>query len=106
MHPYIESLNSTKVFSFEGQELSLHHSFWDLIVLCYILDREDKLKACFFKDSELKEINPIYQSFKRIKDVDCYDYKEAFEMFNILEKTSIKEIEEIRISGMNVEEFE
>ena len=65
MHPHIESLNSIKVFHFRGQELSIHRSFLDLIVLEDIFEYgENKLKACFFIDSELKEINPIYESFK------------------------------------------
>ena len=106
MHPHIESLNSIKVFSFEDQDLSLHHSFLDLIVLDDIFDRENKLKSYFFIDSELKEINPIYESFKRIKVVECHNYGDAFEMFNILKQTSVQEIEEIGFGKMNEEDCE
>ena len=108
MHPYIESLNSIKVFPYEDHDLSLLHSFLDLIVLGNIFDWEDKvkLKTCFFIDSELDEINPIYESFKRIKDVYCDNYEEAFAMLNILKQASIQEIENISFQYFNSEEVE
>ena len=40
------------------------------------------------------------------KSVYCENYKDAFEMFNILEKASIQEIEEISFVKMNEEYFE
>ena len=107
MHPHIESLNSIKVFPFEGQDLSLQHSFLDLIVLDGIFDYgENKLKPCFFIDSELKEINPIYESFKRIKDDYFYDYEEAFAKLSMLKQASIQEIEHINFGEINEENFE
>ena len=107
MLPHTESLNSIKVFPFEGQDLSMHHSILDLIVLDDIFEYgENKLKACFFKDSKLKEINPIYESFKRIKEVDCDSYEDAFAMLNMLKQTSIQEIEEICFEEINEEDFE
>ena len=106
LHPHIESLNSIKLFSFEGQNLSLNNSFLDLIVLYDIFDRKNKLKACLFTDSELKEINPIYDSFNRIKEVYFFDYEEAFAKLNILKQTSIQEIEDLGIGKMNEEDFE
>ena len=106
MHPHIESLNSIKVFSFEGQDHSLNHSFRDLIVLEDIFDWKNKLKAYFFIDSELKEINPIYESFKRIKEVYSYDYRGACEKINTLKQASFQEIEFIHLKNMNVLEDE
>ena len=107
MHLYIESLNSIKAFPFGGQDLRLHHSFLDLIVLDYIFEYREsilKLKSCFFIDPELKEINPIYESFKRIKEVDIDNYEDACEKLNVLEQTSIQEIENISLRKMNKEE--
>ena len=106
MHPHIESLNSIKVFPFGGQNLSLHHSFLDLIALGNIFDSKDKLKACFFKDSELKEINPIYESFKRTKEVLFRNNEEACEKLNTLKQTSIQEIEYIDLRNIDVERVE
>ena len=106
MHPHIESLSSIKVYPFGGQDLSLQHSFLDLFVLYNILDNKNKLKACFFKDSELKEINPIYQSFKRIYCVYCDNYKDACEKLNTQKQASIQEIEIISFSKMDAEEVE
>ena len=107
MHPHIESLNSIKVFHFGGQELSIHRSFLDLIVLEDIFEYgENKLKACFFIDSELKEINPIYESFKWVEEIYCRDYEEAFRKINTLKQASIQEIEEICFGEMNAEEVE
>ena len=106
MHPHIESLNSIRVFPFGGEDLNIHHSFRDLIILGDIFDREDKLKSCFFIDSELKKLNPIYEFFKRIKNVYCGDYKDAFTKLNILKQTSIQEIEEIFFGEMDVLEDE
>ena len=106
MLPHIESQNSIKVFPFGGQDLSMHHSILDLIVLDDIFEYgKNKLKACFFKDSKLKEINPIYESFKRIKEVHCDSYEDACEKLNILKKASIQVIEDITIEEMNGEEF-
>ena len=106
LHPHIESLNSIKIYPFGGQDLNVNHSFRDLIVLYEFFDWEDKLKVYFFIDSELKEINPIYNSFKRIKEVECHNYGDAFEMLNILKQTSVQEIEEINFGKMNEEDFE
>ena len=109
LHPHIESLNSIKVFAFRCQGLSINHSFLDLIVLDNIFNYGEsgpKLKTCFFKDSELMEINPIYESFKRIKVIDFYDYKGAFAKLNILKQASIQEIENIIFLKMNEEDFE
>ena len=106
MHPHIESLNSIKVFKIEGLDLSLHHSILDLIVLGDIFDWENKLKACFFIDLELKEINPIYESFKRIFRVLFPDYEEAFEKFSTLKQTSIQKIEDINLRNMDEERVE
>ena len=107
MHPYIESLNSIKVFLFGGQDLSIHRSFLDLIVLADIQNKNNnQLKSCLYIDSELKEINPIYESFKRIKYVYLDKYEEAFAKLNTLKQASIQEIEEINFLGMNVEDFE
>ena len=52
------------------------------------------------------EINPIYESFKRIKVIDFYDYKGAFAKLNILKQASIQEIENIIFLKMNEEDFE
>ena len=106
MHPYIESLNSFKVFHFGGQNLSLQYSLIDLIVLEKIFDYGDELKACFFIDSELKEINPIYESFKRIDYVYFGNYEDAFAMLNILKQISIQEIDNIDFCQMNPEKVE
>ena len=106
LHPHIESLNSIKVFPFGDQDFSIYQSFIDLIVLDDIFDRDNKLNACFFINSELKEINPIYQSFKRIKDVYCYDYEGALEILNMINQTSIQEIENISFQYINSEDFE
>ena len=106
MHPHIESLSSIKVFSFEGQELILHNSFRDLIVLDDVFKYGAKLKSCFFIDSELKEINPIYDSFNRIKEANWCDYEEAFAKLNMLKQTSIQEIEDIDFGKTNVKDFE
>ena len=54
----------------------------------------------------MKEINPIYQSFKRIKEVFCGNYKNAISTINTLKQTSIQEIEEIGFEGMNEEDFD
>ena len=106
LHPLIESLNEEiKINSFDGQNLSKHKSLLDLIVLDEIFDNEDKLKACFFKDSDLKEINPIYKSFNKIRNVYCYDFKEAQNILDALDQTSIKEIENIKFEEMNVLEY-
>ena len=106
MHPHIESLSSIKVYSFGSQDLSLQHSFLDLIVLDHIFDWRNNLKDCFFKHSKLKEINPIYESFKRIKEIDCGNYEKAFTIFNKLKQTSIQEIENIDMRKMDEEDFE
>ena len=107
MHPHIESLSSIKVFPFGGEDLSQNHSFLDLIVLYDIFDRKDnKLKACFFIDSELKKINSIYESFIRIEMLLCYKYKNTFAKLNALKQTSIQEIEYVNLWKMNVLEDE
>ena len=107
MHPHIESLTSIKVFPFGGEDLNIQHSFRDLIVLADIQNKKYlDLKACFFINSKLKKINPIYESFKRIKMVYCNNYEDAFIMFNKLKQTSIQEIEEINFIGMNIKDFE
>ena len=107
MHPHIESLTSIKAFPYGGQDLSLQHSFLDLIVLKDIQNEQDsKLKDCLFINSKLKEINPIYESFKRIDYVYCSNYEYAFKMFNTLKQTSIQEIEKIDLRKMNEENFE
>ena len=94
------------MFPFEGQDLNLHHSFLDLIVLHEYFDYGDQVKTCFFTDSELKEINPIYESFKRIKEVYCGNYEEAFAKLNTLKQASIQEIEDISFGELNEEDFE
>ena len=94
------------MFPFGGQDLSLQHSFLDLIVLEDIFDFLSELKDCFFIDSELKEINPIYESFKRIKEIYCCGNYEAFEKLDMLKKASIQEIEDIGLREMNEEDFE
>ena len=109
MHPHIKSLNSIKVFPFGGQDLSIQHSFLDLIVLWDIFENRDnklKLKTCFFKDSELNEINPIYESFKKFEGADCYNGEIAFEILNMLKQASIQEIEDIRFRKMKEDDFE
>ena len=107
MYDHIESLNSIKVFPFGGQDLNIQNSLLDLIVIDDSLyTNKVRLKICFFIISELKEINPIYESFKRIKGVYSDNYKEAFEKLNILKQASIKEIEEINFLGMNTEDFD
>ena len=109
MHPHIESLNSIKVYPFGGQDLTIHHSFLDLIALYNVFEfsySNIKLKACFFKDSELKEINPIYGFFKRIKDLYFINYEHALEQLYTLEQTSIREIEVLNFRKMNEEDFE
>ena len=55
-----------------------------------------------FIDSELKEINPIYESFKRIKEVRCGFYEDALEILNTLKHASIQEIEHISFRERNV----
>ena len=106
MHPHIKSLSSIKVFPFEGQDLNIQNSFLELIVLYDIFDSKDnKLKACFFIDSELKEVNHIYDSFKRIKKVDCNNYKEACAKLNTIKQASIQEIEYISFCKMEGEDF-
>ena len=106
MHPHIKSLITIKVYPFGGQDLTIYRSFLDLIVLAIVWDLRLKIKACFFKDSELKEINPIYESFKRIARVYCDNYEEALAMLNILEQTSIQEIEDIVLWEIDGEDFE
>ena len=64
------------------------------------------LKTCLFIDSELKEIKPIYESFKRIRKVRNNNYEDAFEMLNILKQSSIQEIEDIGFEGINDDDFE
>ena len=96
MHPHIESLNSIKVFPFGGQDYNLQHSFLDLIFLDDIFN-SGKLKACFFKDSKLKEINPIYESFKRIKKIYLDSYENACKVLDAIKQASIEEIEEIGV---------
>ena len=59
-----------------------------------------------FIDLKLNEINPIYDSFKRIDYVYCRYYEEAFAKLNILEQASIQEIEDISFGKMNEEDFE
>ena len=54
----------------------------------------------------VKGNKPIYESFKRIKEVYCSNYEEAFAMLNILKQVSIQEIEVIRFREMNEEDFE
>ena len=76
----------------------------DLIVLYDILDLIGKLRTCFFIDSELKEINPIYESFRRIEEVYCRNYEDAFATLNMLKQASIQEIEIVDIWKMNVGE--
>ena len=91
------------MFPFGSQDISLHQSFRDLIVLRDIFEyraenlnkNRAKLKACFFKDSELKDINPIYESFKRVKTLYFTNYNGAFKKLNILKQTSIQQIEHI-----------
>ena len=94
------------MFPFEDQDLSIQNSFLDLIVLDNIFEYGPELKDCFFIDSEFEEINPIYESFKRIKEVYFRNYEDACEIFNILEITSIQEIEDISFRKMNEEDFE
>ena len=106
LHPHIESLSSIKVFPFGGQHLSIQHSFRDLIVLKFFFNIKDKFKACYFIDSELKEINPIYESFKRITGVYCNNYKEALEVVNMLKQASIQEIDHIRFWDIDLLEDE
>ena len=106
MHPHIESLSSIKVFPFGGQKHDINYFFLDLIVLYDIFDWGDELKSCFFKDSELKEINPIYQSFIRIKEIYFNNYEEAFAKLTMLKQVSIQEIESINFGKMSNEEVE
>ena len=97
------------MFPFGGQDLSLQHSFLDLIVLEFIFgwkENKNKLNACFFKDSKLKKINPIYESFKRIKMISCDNYEDAFARLNVLKQTSIQEIDIIIFRVKNAENVE
>ena len=57
-------------------------------------------------DSKLKEIKPIYESFKRIDLVYFRNYKEAFARLKTLKKTLIQEIEVISFGEMYDEDFE
>ena len=57
-------------------------------------------------DSKLKEINPIYESFKRIDLVYFRNYKEAFARLNTLKQASIQEIEVISFGDVNEEDFD
>ena len=43
---------------------------------------------------------------KKIKEVCCDCYEEAFAMLNMLEQVSIQKIEDIRFRDMNEEDFE
>ena len=93
------------MFPFEGEDLSIQNSFLDLIVLDDIF-KYGNLKACFFKDSELKEINPIYESFKRVKYVNCRNNEDGFASINTLKQAPILEIEKIGFGEMKAEDFE
>ena len=77
-----------------------------MFLIAFKVKNNLQIKACFSIDSKLKEINPIYKSFKRINKIYCYDYEDAIKMFNILEQASIQEIEEIDSIEMNIKDFE
>ena len=84
------------------------NSFLDLIFVknMFTTNYDGILKMCYFKDFEWKIEEPIFQSFKRVKDVNFDDYEDSHTKLNKIKKASIFEIKTLDFGYLSNKEFE
>ena len=67
---------------------------------------EDELKLCYFKDSEWKEADPIFQSFKRVGIMKLTKNEYTLRKLKMLKMAHIEEVEQLNLNDLNLKDME
>ena len=109
--PYIDLLKSIKAIRYNRNKHFEDESWFilDLIVLqeIFIWDSQtSNSKICYFKDTEWKEEDPIYQSFKRVGMIQFSNNNDASKMLDMIRQANIIEVGKLNFDKINLNSFE